>query len=172
MFLESERRQHEIYPPQAQVFAALNLTPLSSVRAVILGQDPYHGPGQAHGLAFSVQSGVQVPPSLRNMYTELEKDVAGFKRPNHGYLVSWAKEGVLLLNTSLTVRKAMAASHSKKGWEEITDAVIRTVSEHCQGVVFILWGGHAQKKASLINGKKHHILKAAHPSPLSAHNGT
>ena len=160
-----------VYPPQKDVFNAFRFTELGDVKVVILGQDPYHGPGQAHGLAFSVLPGVAVPPSLANMYKELQTDIADFTRPNHGYLESWARQGVLLLNTVLTVEAGNAHSHAKLGWETFTDKVIALINEHCEGVVFLLWGAHAQKKGAIIDATKHHVLKAPHPSPLSAHRG-
>ena len=160
-----------IYPPQPDVFNALKYTPLDKVNVVILGQDPYHGPNQAHGLCFSVQAGVKTPPSLKNMYKELLTDIDGFVEPNHGTLTSWAEQGVLLLNATLTVRAHQAGSHQKKGWEQFTDAVIKTVSSELEGVVFLLWGGFAKKKSSLIDKSKHHILTSGHPSPLSANRG-
>ncbi|KAA5875416.1 uracil-DNA glycosylase, partial [Klebsiella pneumoniae] len=134
-------------------------------------QDPYHGPGQAHGLAFSVRPGVAIPPSLLNMYKELEATIPGFTRPTHGYLESWARQGVLLLNTVLTVRAGQAHSHASLGWETFTDKVIALINEHCEGVVFLLWGSHAQKKGAIIDRQRHCVLKAPHPSPLSAHRG-
>jgi uracil-DNA glycosylase len=171
-FVKSEREQGKvIYPPQADVFNALKLTPLESVKVVILGQDPYHGPNQAHGLCFSVLKGVKTPPSLVNMYKELSQDIEGFSIPNHGELTHWAEQGVLLLNTVLTVENGQAHSHAGKGWEQFTDAVIDAVNANTAGVVFLLWGSHAQKKAQRLDGNKHHILKAPHPSPLSAHRG-
>lgn len=160
-----------VYPPQKDVFNAFRFTELSDVKVVILGQDPYHGPGQAHGLAFSVLPGVAVPPSLKNMYKELQSDIADFVQPNHGYLESWARQGVLLLNTVLTVEAGNAHSHAKLGWETFTDKVIALINEHCEGVVFLLWGSHAQKKGSFIDRNRHHVLQAPHPSPLSAHRG-
>ncbi|MCS2162431.1 uracil-DNA glycosylase [Scandinavium sp. H11S7] len=160
-----------IYPSQKDVFNAFRYTELRDVKVVILGQDPYHGPGQAHGLAFSVLPGVATPPSLLNMYKELEGTIPGFTRPTHGYLESWAHQGVLLLNTVLTVRTGQAHSHASLGWETFTDKVIALINEHCEGVVFLLWGAHAQKKGSIIDRKRHHVLKAPHPSPLSAHRG-
>jgi len=138
---------------------------------VILGQDPYHGPNQAHGLSFSVRPGVAIPPSLMNMYKELEAEIPGFVRPNHGYLESWARQGVLLLNTVLTVEAGQAHSHARLGWEAFTDRVIALINEHREGVVFLLWGSHAQKKGSIIDRQRHHVLQAPHPSPLSAHRG-
>jgi uracil-DNA glycosylase len=140
------------------------------VRVVILGQDPYHGPGQAHGLCFSVRPGVRPPPSLINIFKELETDI-GIRRPNHGHLETWAQQGVLLLNSVLTVESGLAASHKDKGWERFTDAVIRLVAAQPQPIVFLLWGSYAQKKAAFVDASRHLILKAAHPSPLSAHNG-
>lgn len=161
----------EIYPPEHDVFNAFRYTPFEQVKVVILGQDPYHGPNQAHGLCFSVQPGVPVPPSLVNMYKELAQDIAGFQIPQHGYLKSWADQGVLLLNTVLTVERGQAHSHAKLGWETFTDRVIAAVNEHRQGVVFLLWGAHAQKKGRIIDRQRHHVLTAPHPSPLSAHRG-
>ena len=170
-FLRAEKAAgKEIYPKGNEWFSALDLTPLDKVRVVILGQDPYHGPGQAHGLCFSVQPGVRPPPSLVNIYKELQSDL-GIPRASHGFLEHWALQGVLLLNSVLTVEMAKAASHQKKGWERFTDAVIRLVNAKDEPVVFILWGTYAQKKAAFVDAEKHLILKAAHPSPLSAHNG-
>ncbi|MGG2079517.1 uracil-DNA glycosylase [Lelliottia nimipressuralis] len=160
-----------IYPPQKDVFNAFRYTELNDVKVVILGQDPYHGPRQAHGLAFSVRPGIATPPSLLNMYKELEGSMPGFSRPAHGYLESWARQGVLLLNTVLTVRAGQAHSHASLGWETFTDKVISLINEHCEGVVFLLWGAHAQKKGAIIDAQRHHVLKAPHPSPLSAHRG-
>ncbi|KAB7676976.1 uracil-DNA glycosylase [Plesiomonas shigelloides] len=161
----------EIYPPEHDVFNAFRYTPFEQVKVVILGQDPYHGPNQAHGLCFSVLPGVPVPPSLVNMYKELAQDIVGFQIPQHGYLKSWADQGVLLLNTVLTVERGQAHSHAKLGWETFTDRVIAAVNEHRQGVVFLLWGAHAQKKGRIIDRQRHHVLTAPHPSPLSAHRG-
>ncbi|MGB0214268.1 MAG: uracil-DNA glycosylase [Alteromonas oceani] len=170
--VESEREAGKvIYPPQQDVFNALKYTPLESVKVVILGQDPYHGPDQAHGLCFSVLPGVKTPPSLVNIYKELAADIDGFVIPKHGTLTSWAEQGVLLLNTVLTVEQGKAHSHAKWGWETFTDAVIDAVNRHQQGVVFLLWGSHAQKKGMHIDTSKHHVLSAPHPSPLSAHRG-
>ncbi|SFN11007.1 Uracil-DNA glycosylase [Izhakiella capsodis] len=160
-----------VYPPQQDVFNAFRYTELGAVKAVILGQDPYHGPGQAHGLSFSVRPGIAPPPSLINIYKELETDIVGFSRPAHGYLESWAHQGVLLLNTVLTVEAGKAHSHARFGWERFTDNVIASINEHCEGVVFLLWGSHAQKKGSMIDRQRHHVLRAPHPSPLSAHRG-
>lgn len=159
-----------IYPPRELIFNALNSTPLERVKVVILGQDPYHGPGQAHGLCFSVQPGVQAPPSLQNIYKELKRDL-NLPIPGHGYLQSWAEQGVLLLNTSLTVEAGNAGSHAKKGWQGFTDRVIEVVSAHQPNLVFLLWGAHAQSKQSLIDPTRHLILRSPHPSPLSAHRG-
>ncbi|MDZ5601207.1 uracil-DNA glycosylase [Pseudomonas sp. RP23018S] len=168
------RQEHaagkQIYPPGPLIFNALNTTPLPQVKVVILGQDPYHGPGQAHGLCFSVQPGVPTPPSLVNIYKELHRDL-NLPIPNHGYLQSWAEQGVLLLNTTMTVERANAASHAKKGWEHFTDRIIEVVSAQCENVVFLLWGAHAQSKQKLIDGTKHLVLKSVHPSPLSAYRG-
>ena len=160
-----------IYPPQAEVFSALDSTPLDQVKVVILGQDPYHGPDQAHGLSFSVRPGVKVPPSLANMYKELANDISDFTVPNHGYLQPWAEQGVLLLNTVLTVEQGKAHSHAKIGWETLTDRLIAAVNQHCDGVVFLLWGAHAQKKGKQIDPARHYVLHSAHPSPLSAYRG-
>jgi len=161
-----------VYPPEQQVFNAFDATELKNIRVVILGQDPYHGEGQAHGLCFSVLPEVKkLPPSLKNMYKELATDIAGFTIPEHGYLQSWAEQGVFLLNTVLTVEQGQAHSHKHLGWEQFTDNVIAHINEHCEGVVFILWGAHAQKKGKSINSARHHILKGPHPSPLSAHRG-
>lgn len=160
-----------VYPPQKDVFNAFRYTELGDVKVVILGQDPYHGPGQAHGLAFSVLPGVAVPPSLGNMYKELQSNFPDFVRPNHGYLESWARQGVMLLNTVLTVEAGKAHSHARLGWETFTDKVIAQINQHCEGVVFLLWGSHAQKKGSIIDRQRHHVLQAPHPSPLSAHRG-
>ncbi|MCA6219189.1 uracil-DNA glycosylase [Photorhabdus antumapuensis] len=160
-----------IYPPQQDVFNAFRYTELADIKVVILGQDPYHGPNQAHGLSFSVQPGIPAPPSLVNMYKELASDIPDFQHPNHGCLISWAKQGVLLLNTVLTVERGNAHSHANLGWETFTDKVIAAINEHRSGVVFLLWGSHAQKKGNFIDANKHHVLKAPHPSPLSAHRG-
>jgi uracil-DNA glycosylase len=169
-FVSEERRHHAVYPPHDEVFAALHRTPYAEVKAVILGQDPYHGPGQAHGLCFSVRPGVALPPSLRNIFQELEADV-GVRPPNHGCLDAWADQGVLLLNTTLTVRAHAAASHQKHGWETFTDEVIKAVDAKDDRVVFILWGAAARKKKALIDRSRHAVIESAHPSPLSAHNG-
>ena len=171
-FVESERATGKtIYPPKQDVFNAFALTKLEKVKVVILGQDPYHGPNQAHGLCFSVLPGVKAPPSLANMYKELATDISGFVIPQHGFLESWAEQGVMLLNTVLTVEQAQAHSHAKIGWERFTDTVIQQLSVHCDGLVFLLWGSHAQKKGLVIDKQKHHVLNAPHPSPLSAYRG-
>jgi len=169
-FVEDERRQHRVYPPHEEVFAALDATPHSAVRAVILGQDPYHGEGQAHGLCFSVHHGVPVPPSLRNIRAELRDDL-GIEPPRHGNLGAWARRGVLLLNTTLTVREGEAGSHRGKGWETFTDHVIKAVNERTVRTVFILWGTHARLKKALVTNPLHTVIESAHPSPLSARNG-
>lgn len=169
-FVRDERARGPVYPPHDQVFATLHLTSYASTRVMILGQDPYHGPGQAHGLAFSVRDGVKVPPSLANIHKELHGDL-GLPVPSHGNLEAWARQGVLLLNTTLTVRGGQAASHQGKGWETFTDRVIRVVDAKPEHVVFILWGGHARKKKTLIDRDRHTILESPHPSPLSAHQG-
>ena len=169
-FVEAERRRHRVFPPQNEVFNALHETPFASVRVVILGQDPYHGAGQAHGLCFSVRRGVAVPPSLRNIHAELRSDL-GIDTPSHGDLSAWARRGVLLLNTTLTVREGQAGSHQGRGWETFTDRVIETVNERNERTVFVLWGGHARKKKALVTNPVHAVIESAHPSPLSAHNG-
>lgn len=169
-FLVAEREQHTVYPPARHIFAAFNATPFADVRVVILGQDPYHGPGQAHGLSFSVPPGVPPPPSLMNMFAELERDLR-IPRPGHGDLTNWAEQGVLLLNASLTVRAGAAGSHQGRGWERFTDAAIRALSAQHHGLIFLLWGRFAQQKAALIDSDRHYILQAPHPSPLSAHKG-
>jgi len=171
-FLLNEKQEgRTIYPPGRCIFNAFNHTPFEQVKAVILGQDPYHGPNQAYGLAFSVKKGVPIPPSLKNIYKELQQDIPGFRYPSHGMLNKWADEGVLLLNAVLTVRAGDAGSHQNKGWERFTDFAIHQLSEQRSGIVFLLWGKYAQSKKPLIDAKKHYILKAAHPSPLSAFNG-
>lgn len=169
-FLVLEKTTQVVYPPGNKIFSAFDRTPFDRVKAVILGQDPYHGKGQAHGLCFSVPPGIVSPPSLVNIFKELHNDI-GMPMPGHGNLESWADQGVLLLNATLTVRANQAGSHQNKGWESFTDAVIQKISEDREGVVFILWGRYAQAKESMINAKRHHILKAAHPSPFSAHSG-
>ena len=170
-FLVAEKEAGKrIFPKGSEWFHALDATPLDQVRVVIIGQDPYHGEGQAHGLCFSVRDGVQPPPSLVNIFKELKSDL-GIDPPRHGHLESWAKQGVLLLNAVLTVEAGRAASHQGKGWEQFTDAVIREVNALPRPVVFILWGSYAQRKASFVDTTKHCVIKSAHPSPLSAHNG-
>jgi uracil-DNA glycosylase len=169
-FVADERARHTVYPPPDQVFAALHLTPFAATKVLILGQDPYHGPRQAHGLCFSVTRGVTIPPSLVNIYAELRDDL-GIEPPAHGNLEAWARQGVLLLNTTLTVRAGQAASHQGKGWEVFTDEVIRAVAAKPERVVFVLWGSHARKKKALIDTGRHVIIESAHPSPLSARNG-
>jgi uracil-DNA glycosylase len=169
-FIDAERQQAQVFPPEAEVFSALRLTPYEHVNVLLLGQDPYHDNNQAHGLCFSVRPGVKPPPSLVNIFKELRTDV-GFHIPNNGYLVPWAEQGILLLNAVLTVRAHTANSHKGHGWEKFTDAVIREVNAKTSPVVFILWGGYAQKKLSLIDTTRHVVIQSAHPSPLSAHNG-
>lgn len=169
-FVVEERGRNTVYPPHDEVFAALHLTPFTEVKAVILGQDPYHGPNQAHGLCFSVRKGVQVPPSLQNIFKELEQDV-GVTPPDHGNLEHWARQGVLLLNATLTVRRSNAASHQGKGWETFTDEVLKAVNEKEERVVFILWGASARKKKAVIDTSRHVIIESPHPSPLSASSG-
>lgn len=170
-FLLNEKQAGKtIFPKGPEYFRALDLTPLPDVKVVILGQDPYHGQGQAHGLCFSVRPGIRIPPSLVNIYKEMQSDL-GIKPANHGFLEHWARQGVLLLNSVLTVEESRAASHQGKGWERFTDAVIRAVNEQGNHVVFMLWGSYAQKKAAFVDQRRHLVLKAPHPSPLSAHNG-
>lgn len=171
-FVQQQRNLGKvIYPPEQEVFNAFHLTQFHQVKVVILGQDPYHGPNQAHGLCFSVKPGVKTPPSLVNIYKELKHDIEGFEIPEHGCLESWATQGVLLLNTVLTVEQGKAHSHAKCGWETFTDRVISVLSEHGNGVIFLLWGAHAHKKGAAIDTNKHHVLMAPHPSPLSARRG-
>ena len=166
-FLHKEKAEGQtIYPPGSQIFRAFDLTPVENLKVVILGQDPYHGPGQAHGLSFSVSAGVPAPPSLKNIFKEIESDL-GVKMSGYPDLEKWARQGVLLLNAVLTVRAGAPTSHSKIGWEEFTDAVIRYISDNCEGVVFLLWGNFARSKSALIDRSRHHVLEAAHPSPLA-----
>jgi uracil-DNA glycosylase len=169
-FLAAERAQYQVFPPEEDVFNALRYTPYERVNVLLLGQDPYHDDGQAHGLCFSVRPGIQPPPSLVNMYKELRDDL-GCTIPKNGYLVPWAEQGILMLNAVLTVRAHTPNSHKGKGWETFTDAVIRRVNEKTEPVVFVLWGGYAQKKIPLIDTTRHTIVQSAHPSPLSARNG-
>ncbi len=169
-FVKQEYAHYTVYPPGKLIFNAFNLCPFDKVKVVLIGQDPYHEPGQAHGLCFSVNDGVQFPPSLNNIFKEI-KDDTGADIPTSGNLTRWAEQGVLLLNATLTVREHMAGSHQKHGWEEFTDEVIRTISNEREGIVCILWGSYAQSKAQLIDSSKHFILKSAHPSPLSAYRG-
>lgn len=170
-FLQAEKAAGvQVFPPGAEIFNAFAHTPLERTRVVILGQDPYHGPGQAHGLCFSVRPGVALPPSLQNIFKELERDL-GIPRPQQGCLIPWADQGVLLLNSVLTVAAGRAASHQGKGWETFTDSVVDLVNRHCRGVVFMLWGSYAQRKGAAIDRDRHCVLTAPHPSPLSAHRG-
>lgn len=169
-FIINEKKKHTIYPPSSKIFASYNYTPFDQVKVVIIGQDPYHGEGQANGLCFSVNEGVAIPPSLQNIFKEIQNDL-GFPIPKTGNLEHWAKQGVLLLNATLTVRSNQPGSHQKHGWEQFTDATIRVLSEQTKGLVFLLWGKFAQAKESLIDTSKHHILKAPHPSPFSVHTG-
>ena len=169
-FMRNEYLSTTVYPPTKKIFDAFALTPFDAVRVVLLGQDPYHGPNQAHGLCFSVQDGVKTPPSLQNIYKEIQSDT-GNPPPPTGNLTHWATQGVLLLNATLSVRARQAASHQKKGWEEFTNAVIKTIAEKKEHIVFLLWGSYAQKKGMHINREKHLVLEAVHPSPLSAHRG-
>ena len=168
--LKKEYAEYEIYPPKEDIFNALRYTSYSDVKAVLLGQDPYHGPGQAHGLCFSVRPGVEPPPSLKNIFRELETDM-GLEPPTSGFLTPWAQEGVLLLNTTLTVRRGQANSHKNLGWTQFTDAVIRKLNDRTQPIVFLLWGGNARSKRELITNPQHLVLETVHPSPLSAYNG-
>ena len=168
--LKKEYAEYEIYPPKEDIFNALRYTSYSDVKAVLLGQDPYHGPGQAHGLCFSVRPGVEPPPSLKNIFRELETDM-GLEPPTSGCLTPWAQEGVLLLNTTLTVRRGQANSHKNLGWTQFTDAVIRKLNDRTQPIVFLLWGGNARSKRELITNPQHLVLETVHPSPLSAYNG-
>ena len=165
-FVEKERAQHKVFPPREEVFAALEATPYEQVKVLILGQDPYHGEGQAHGMCFSVRPGVKMPPSLRNIYKEMNEEL-GLSIPDNGYLMPWARQGVLLLNAVLTVRESEANSHKAKGWEKFTDAVIKAVASRQDPAVFVLWGGYARKKAPLIDTSRHIVIEGAHPSPLS-----
>lgn len=169
-FIRSEYAQTTIYPPGKLIFNAFNLCPFNKVKVVIIGQDPYHGPGQAHGLCFSVNDNVQFPPSLVNIFKEIQSDL-GTPTPSTGNLTRWAQQGVLMLNATLTVRARQAGSHQRKGWEEFTDAAIRALAEKKENLVFILWGAYAQKKGAFIDRNKHLVLSSAHPSPLSAYNG-
>jgi uracil-DNA glycosylase len=169
-FVAQEMKNYQVFPPTDKIFTAFKLTPYNKVKVVLLGQDPYHDEGQAHGLCFSVMPGVKLPPSLRNMFKELEADL-GIPCSDNGNLEHWGRQGILLLNTALTVRAHEAASHHGKGWENFTDAVIRAVNSRLEPAVFVLWGGHAQKKASLIDGSRHVVISGAHPSPLSAYRG-
>ncbi len=169
-FVADQRAKYTVYPPEAEVFTAFRLTPFAQVRVLLLGQDPYHGTGEAHGLCFSVKPGVPIPPSLRNIFKELANDIGG-SIPSHGCLTSWAKQGMLMLNAVLTVRANEPASHARQGWEWFTDAVIQYVNAKPTPVVFVLWGAYAQKKATRIDASRHTILQAAHPSPLSANKG-
>ena len=169
-FVKEEYSNEIVYPPSDDIFNAMHLTPLSEVKVLILGQDPYHNQGQAHGLCFSVQPDVAIPPSLKNIYKELQSDL-GCAIPNNGYLVKWAKQGILMLNTVLTVRAHKPLSHQGKGWEQFTDAIIEAVNAQDRPIVYMLWGKPAQRKASMLNNPKHLVLKAAHPSPLSASHG-
>lgn len=170
-FVVAERQRGTVYPPEDQVYTWTQLCDIRKVKVVILGQDPYHGPGQAHGLAFSVPKNIAIPPSLHNMYKELATDIPGFEIPNHGNLTGWALQGVLLLNACLTVRAHNANSHKEKGWENLTDAVIKWLDENLTNVVFLLWGSYAHKKGAYINKKKHLVLQCPHPSPLSVARG-
>ncbi|KAG8311591.1 hypothetical protein J6590_040139 [Homalodisca vitripennis] len=171
-FLAEERsKTTPIFPRSEHVWTWTRECPIDEIKVVIIGQDPYHHPGQAHGLCFSVPIGVAPPPSLLNMYKELETDIEGFKRPGHGYLIGWARQGVLLLNAVLTVKCRTPNSHIDQGWEQLTDAVIKHLNTQGNGIVFLLWGSYAQKKAAFVNQKRHHLLKAVHPSPLSASRG-
>lgn len=168
--LQRKQAGHTIYPPGSQIFNALDHTPFDKVKVVILGQDPYHGPGQAHGLCFSVQPGVAIPPSLQNIFKEIERDL-GVRQPRHGCLTAWADQGVLLLNAVLTVEAGQAGSHQGKGWELFTDAIVSALNRKREHLVFLLWGSYAQKKGAMIDRQRHLVLESPHPSPLSAHRG-
>jgi uracil-DNA glycosylase len=170
VFLVEEQKNNVVYPPNSEIFSAFEHTPFDKVRVVILGQDPYHGPGEAHGLSFSVKKGIRIPPSLRNIYKELQSDL-GIEPPNHGHLIEWAQQGVLLLNSVLTVRHKTANSHQKQGWETLTDQAIKKLSDNRENIVFILWGSKAKAKSELIDQSKHHIITSAHPSPLAVRYG-
>ena len=170
-FLKEEYLNETVYPGMQHIWEAFELTPYNKVKVVILGQDPYHGPNQAHGLSFSVQRGIKLPPSLVNIYKELARDIPEFRIPSHGHLVSWAQQGILLLNATLTVRAHQAGSHQNRGWETFTDAAIRILAEEKEHLVFILWGAYAQRKGAFIDRSRHLVLTSAHPSPLSAYNG-
>lgn len=169
--VRQERERYTVYPLPQDVFNAFRFTEFDAVRVVILGQDPYHGPGQAHGLSFSVSKGIPIPPSLQNIYKELSNDIPNFQIPSHGYLKSWADQGVLLLNTVLTVRAGQANSHANLGWEIFTERVLEALNQQRANIVFMLWGSHAQRKGSLLNRQHHLVLSAPHPSPLSAYRG-
>jgi len=169
-FVEQERKNHTIFPPKEKVFSAFDHCPLGNLRLVIIGQDPYHGKHQANGLSFSVSDDIKLPPSLRNIYKEYYTDL-GIEPPFSGNLEPWAKQGVLLLNATLTVREKTPGSHQKKGWEQFTDAIIQSISDNKENIIFILWGAYAQKKGQIIDGNKHFIIKSPHPSPFSAHRG-
>ena len=170
-FVSAERAEKVIYPDESLVLSAFEHTPLEKVRVVLIGQDPYHGPNQAHGLCFSVQRGVKTPPSLVNMYKELQTDIEGFKTPDHGNLQAWAEQGVLMLNTVLTVEQGKAHSHAKSGWETFTSNVLLHLNAQSQPIIFVLWGAHAKKKGKVITAKQHQIVSGPHPSPLSAYRG-
>ena len=171
-FVAAERASGKaIYPSEEEVFSAFNLTPLDRVRVVLIGQDPYHGEGQAHGLCFSVKPGIKTPPSLANMYKELVTDIEGFEIPNHGYLAKWAEQGILMLNTVLTVEQGKAHSHVKAGWETFTDNALKLLDAQARPIIFVLWGGHAIKKAKLVTQAHHQVISGPHPSPLSAYRG-
>lgn len=169
-FLETEKRLYTVYPVEEQIFAAFNAIAFEKVKVIILGQDPYHGPGQANGLSFSVNKGIKIPPSLKNIFKEVKSDVGG-GMPEHGDLTGWSRQGVFLLNATLTVREKQPGSHQNKGWEVFTDHVIKTLSDKREGLIFLLWGGYAGMKENIIDESRHYILKAAHPSPFSAHRG-
>ncbi|MGI2096690.1 uracil-DNA glycosylase [Shewanella glacialipiscicola] len=172
VFVDNERRAGKVvYPPETDIFNAFNITPLENVRVVLIGQDPYHGPNQAHGLCFSVKRGIKPPPSLANMYKELATDITGFLIPSHGDLSAWAEQGVLMLNTVLTVEQGKAHSHAKAGWETFTAAALGLLNRQTQPIIFILWGSHAIKKGQVITAPQHHVLTGPHPSPLSAYRG-
>ena len=167
LIVQEKKSGQVIYPPSKYIFHAFDSTPFNQVKVVIIGQDPYHGPGQAHGLCFSVQPGIAIPPSLKNIYKELATDIPGFQMPNHGHLQKWADQGVLMLNAILTVRASQAGSHRGKGWESFTNAAIKALNDQKEKIVFLLWGRYAQDKGAIIDSSRHHVLKAPHPSPLA-----
>lgn len=170
-FLDNEYANETVYPPQNEIFSAFELCPFDDVKVLVIGQDPYHGPGEAHGLSFSVKPGIKVPPSLRNIYKELATDIPGWTKPNNGYLLPWAQQGVMMLNAVLTVRHKSPNSHQKHGWEKLTRAAVKALGQRDKSLVVVLWGGKAKQNEKYINTDRHFVIKSAHPSPLSARNG-